>query len=83
MYADVDTATAGAAFPQVTALPVEGGYLASGRWSYHSGVTHPDWVQLRCRTGAADCRTDLPEFVRLVAPSSDATVLESWRTTGM
>ncbi len=84
MYADVDTATAGAAFPPGTALRVDGGYLASGRWSYLSGVTHSDWVQLRCRTVAGDARADvLPEFVRVVAPRRDVTVLDTWRTTGM
>ena len=84
MYADIDVATCGAAFPPGTAKRVAGGYLASGRWPYLSGVTHSAWVQFSCRLVGDGAEPEgKPEFVRFVVPRSDVTVLDTWRTTGM
>ena len=84
MYADIDAATCGAAFPPGTARRVEGGYRIRGRWAYLSGVTHSDWVQVRCQIIDGDANaTDQHEFVRCVVPRREVTVLDTWRTTGM
>ena len=84
MYADIEVATCGAAFPPGTATRVEGGYLASGRWPYLSGVTHSAWVQFSCRLVGDDVDAEArPEFARFVVPRDDVTVLDTWRTTGM
>ena len=85
MYADIDAATCGAAFPPGTAKRVDGGYLATGRWPYASGITHAAWMQFSCRI-VNDDGSDTsgpPAFVRLVAPTSEVTVIDTWRTTGM
>ena len=84
MYADVDVATCGAAFPPWTAKRVEGGYLASGRWPYASGVTHSSWVQFGCRVVANDsAEAENAGFVRFVVPQHEVTIHDTWRTTGM
>ena len=84
MYSDVEVATCGAAFPPGTAERVAGGYLASGRWPYLSGVTHSAWVQFSCRIVGDGVDLDgKPEFVRFVVPQGDVTVLDTWKTTGM
>ena len=84
MYADVNSATCGAAFPPGTAVRVDGGYLATGRWPYFSGVTHADWVQFACQVIRDETSGgDHPPFIRLVAPKSEVTVLDTWHTTGM
>ncbi len=83
MYSDIEVATCGAAFPPGTARRVEGGYLASGRWPYASGVTHAAWVQFGCRVVEGSDGSDGPGFVRFVVPRGDVTVLDTWRTTGM
>ena len=84
MYSDVEVATCGAAFPPGRAERVEGGYLASGRWPYLSGVTHSAWVQFSCRIVGDDVDPNgKPEFVRFVVPQGDVTVLDTWKTTGM
>ena len=85
MYADIDAVTCGAAFPPGKAVPVEGGYRATGRWPYLSGITHAAWAQLIFEvvddaTGAGDAP---PSYVRLVVPRHEVTVLDTWRTTGM
>lgn len=83
MYSDIEVATCGAAFPPGTAKRVEGGYLASGRWPYASGVTHSAWVQFGCRVMNAVDGADEPGFVRFIVPRDEVTVLDTWRTTGM
>ena len=85
MYADIDAVTCGAAFPPGKAVPVEGGYRATGRWPYLSGITHAAWAQLIFKvveeaTGAGEAP---PSYVRLVVPRHEVTVLDTWRTTGM
>ena len=83
MYADIDAATCGAGFPPGLARRVDGGYVASGRWPYMSGITHADWVQMNCRLSDADAPLEGPPFIRLVAHRSEVTILDTWRTGGM
>ena len=83
MYTDIDVATCGAGFPPGTARRVEGGFLASGRWPYMSGVTHADWVQMNCRLSSDDAPADGPPFIRLVAHRSEVTILDTWKTGGI
>ena len=82
MYADADVATCGAGYPPGEARSVEGGYLASGRWPYFSGITHAAWVQFSCRLVDADPASG-PPFIRLVAHRDEVTVLDTWKTGGM
>ena len=83
MYADIDAATCGAGFPPGTAQRVDGGYLATGRWPYMSGITHADWVQMNCRLSRDDAPSEGPPFIRLVAHRSEVTILDTWKTGGM
>ncbi len=84
MYADIDAATCGAAFPPGTATRVAGGYVASGRWPYLSGITHAQWVQVLCRLQDDDREpSGSPRFVRLVARRDEVNVLDTWQTGGM
>ena len=83
MYADIDAATCGAGFPPGTARRVEGGYRATGRWPYMSGITHADWVQMNCRLSGDDAPAVGPPFIRLVAHRDEVTILDTWKTGGM
>ena len=83
MYSDIDAATCGSGFPPGTARRVEGGYLATGRWPYMSGITHADWVQMNCRLSSDDAPADGPPFIRLVAHRDEVTILDTWKTGGM
>ena len=83
MFVDRDTAACGAAFPPGTARRVEGGYLASGRWPYLSGVTHAEWVQFSCRLRDESDADGKPRFIRLVAHRDEVTIVDTWRTGGM
>ena len=83
MYADIEVATCGAAFPPGTAQRVEGGYSVSGRWPYLSGVTHSEWVQFSCRLTDGGEPIEPPQYIRLVAHRDEVTVLDTWKTGGM
>ena len=83
MYSDVDAATCGAGFPPGTARRVAGGYVATGRWPYMSGITHADWVQMNCRLSGDDAPPDGPPFIRLVAHRDEVTIHDTWKTGGM
>jgi alkylation response protein AidB-like acyl-CoA dehydrogenase len=52
-----DVIAAGSSAPRGVAEPVEGGYRASGRWTFASGCEHADWIfgvcAVRDRAGGA------------------------------
>ena len=84
MFADRDAASCGGAFPLGQTRRVDGGYVANGRWPYMSGVTHSTWAQFACRLvddGGAPIEPS--QVLRFVAPVSDLTIHDTWRTTGM
>jgi alkylation response protein AidB-like acyl-CoA dehydrogenase len=56
-----------------TAVPVDGGYRVSGRWSVVSGAHHADWAVLGARIGGND------GVVRwMLVRASAMTVVETW-----
>ncbi|WP_406140082.1 acyl-CoA dehydrogenase family protein [Streptomyces sp. NBC_01089] len=68
---------AGVANPPGRAVPVEGGYRVTGRWSYCSGVMHADWVSLI----AVIEGEQVPQF--FLVPRAEVEVLDTWNVSGM
>ena len=67
----------GAAFPPGRAVPVDGGFLVSGRWNYASGVRHSDWSMSTARIeGTRDVRM-------VVVPIDDVVVHDVWHVDGL
>jgi alkylation response protein AidB-like acyl-CoA dehydrogenase len=66
----------GALSPTGRAVPVEGGYRLSGRWSWATGVMHSDWVLV---TGIPE--GEMPRMMLL--PIGDVQVDDVWHTDGM
>ena len=63
------------------AIPVEGGYILSGRWPFASGVRHAEWM-----TAGATVQTDEDaEGVNrtLVFPVSKGHIHDNWHVTGL
>jgi alkylation response protein AidB-like acyl-CoA dehydrogenase len=77
----------GQGIPNGRAVPVDGGYLLSGRWGYGSGVTHCDFV----RTGAIVMDGDAPrkgadgqaEVRSFIIPREQVEFGDNWHVLGL
>jgi alkylation response protein AidB-like acyl-CoA dehydrogenase len=69
----------GAAFPPGRAVPVEGGYVVSGRWSYASGVRHSDWAMSVAVVEGAPTT----EMRWVLVPIDAVEVHDVWHVDGM
>lgn len=82
--ADPDTWTASPYAPQGRAVPVEGGFRFSGRWSYSTGTDHCDWVLLGGIVVDDDRRGGPPDVRHFVLPRGDYEIVEdSWHVMGL
>src|SRR5215471_2171130 len=69
------------------AVAAEGGYRASGRWSFASGIKHADWLGCHCPLLEADGRPRLggegrPAERTMLIPKTSAKVTDIWRVIG-
>ena len=63
------------------AVPVEGGYILTGRWPFASGVRHAEWM-----TAGATVQADPdaePVHISLVFPVSKGHIHDNWHVTGL
>ena len=74
-----DVIIAGTFNPMGAATPVDGGFRASGRWSFASGCRHAHWFLAHCFVD--DGR--MPPLRMMVLPAADVEVLDTWSTMGM
>jgi alkylation response protein AidB-like acyl-CoA dehydrogenase len=69
------------------ALPVDGGYVVTGRWRFGSGCDESDWMvgSFEIFDGDQPRRGSdgAPAFWRGFFPAADCTVLDTWDVTGM
>ena len=73
--------TAGVFAPFGKAVPVEGGYLLSGRWSFASGVRHSDWISAGARVVSED--VGYPPQIRATMRTSDVKIHDNWQVIGL
>ena len=73
--------TAGVFAPFGKAVPVEGGYLLSGRWSFASGVRHSDWISAGARVVSED--VGYPPQIRATIRTSDVKIHDNWQVIGL
>lgn len=84
---DPDIIMSGTLIPSGRALPVEGGYRISGRWSFASGVENATWHACTCfvfdgvapRSGS----DGQPEMRVFLIPREALTVIDTWSVSGM
>jgi alkylation response protein AidB-like acyl-CoA dehydrogenase len=79
-YADPDTRLCGAGNPPGRGRRVAGGVRVSGRWPYASGCEDAPWAITLVLVGDGD---GTPEFVLVLAPTSDLDIERTWDTAGM
>ena len=74
-----DVISAGTFNPMGRATPVDGGYRASGRWSFASGCRHAEWFLAHCLID--DGR--MPPLRMMVLPAAEVEIVDTWTTMGM
>ncbi|RVW02515.1 acyl-CoA dehydrogenase family protein [Rhodococcus spongiicola] len=69
--------------PMGVAIPVDGGYILNGRWSFSSGTDHCGWVMIGAAVGDADGnRTN--RIMHVLLPRSDYEIdQDSWNVVGL
>ncbi|HEY6796657.1 MAG TPA: flavin-dependent monooxygenase [Kineosporiaceae bacterium] len=67
--------------PTGKAVPVDGGYRLSGRWSFSSGSEHARWVLLGGI--APDVDGNPTDFRTFLVPGSDYRIDDVWDTVGL
>ena len=69
------------------AIPVEGGYLLTGRWPFASGVRHAEWMTAGATVQAPEAPQDAkdagPVNITLVFPVSQGRIHDNWHVTGL
>lgn len=78
--------TAGIAAPMGVAVPVDGGFRVSGRWSFASGITHCTWLWAGCvvmENGQPRMTPQGPAIVHVCLPVSDAVIHDTWQVSGL
>jgi alkylation response protein AidB-like acyl-CoA dehydrogenase len=74
--------------PSGKAVVAEGGYRASGRWSFASGIKHAVWLGCHCPVLEADGTPRLgpdgkPAERTMLFPKASAKVDDIWRVVGL
>ena len=78
-----DVIVAGVFRPAGTAIPVDGGYRVSGRWSFASGCEHATWIYGNCVEPAwAPRRVGAPMRIAVFSPG-EITIEDTWHVSGL
>jgi alkylation response protein AidB-like acyl-CoA dehydrogenase len=87
LFASPELAVAGSGPPQGRAVESQGGYRVTGRFAWASGVHQASWVVGGCFVFDGEQRKMSPHggpvVVHILAPKSEARVLDTWQTGGM
>ena len=81
--ADNDMWMASPYAPMGVAIPVDGGYILNGRWSFSSGTDHCGWIMIGAAVGDRNGnRTD--QVLHVLLPRSDYEIdPDSWNVIGL
>jgi len=79
---DADPFTCACFAPTGTALPVAGGYVLSGTWSFASGVDASSWVKLGALITPADAKPPF-EGAFFLLPIGDCQIVDNWFVCGL
>jgi alkylation response protein AidB-like acyl-CoA dehydrogenase len=80
LYAEgPDVILAGTVKPSGGATPVDGGFRATGQWSFASGCQHSDWFVAHCIVD--DGRQ--PPIRMMVLPPAEVEIKDTWSVSGL
>jgi indole-3-acetate monooxygenase len=74
-----DVVGAGTFNPTGTAIVVDGGFRASGRWTFASGCQHADWFVAHCVVDDGG----LPPLRMMVLPANEVHIIDTWVVSGL
>ncbi len=82
---DNDTWMASPYAPMGVAVPVDGGYILNGKWSFSSGTDHCKWLVIGALIGDQDGAPVQPmQSLHVMLPRSDYEIVEdSWNVVGL
>jgi indole-3-acetate monooxygenase len=87
IWGPVDAVVAGATRPVGTLHAVDGGFRASGRWTFASGINHSKWLLgggVVYEGGAPKkSPSGAPETRLVFFPAMDGEVIDTWEAGGM
>lgn len=82
-----DALVAGSHTPRGRAVPVDGGYVVSGRFPYGSGITHCSWLATGCKIYDGEevrlGEDGEPVHLLVFTPVEAAKVIDTWTTIGL
>src|SRR5437763_1303426 len=68
--------------PTGTAVPVDGGYILNGRWSFASGCDHASWAYLGAFITPPEATPPL-EGAFFLLPIEDCQIIDTWFVCGL
>jgi alkylation response protein AidB-like acyl-CoA dehydrogenase len=80
IFAIPDVRICGTLSPGGSAVPVDGGAVVNGKWSFISGALHAHWQQVAATMPAADGE---PIPVIAIVPIADLQIVDDWHTSGL
>ncbi|HTW52204.1 MAG TPA: acyl-CoA dehydrogenase family protein [Stellaceae bacterium] len=79
---DVDPFACAAFAPTGAAVPVDGGYVLNGRWSFASGCDHASWIYLGGFI-TPDGKAPPYEGAFFLLPIGDVEIIDNWFVNGL
>lgn len=80
VFADPDVRLSGILSPTAMAVPVEGGVVLNGKWSFNTGATQSRWNTNAAVLAPPDGE---PQPVMVLLPLADLEVVDDWHTSGL
>lgn len=80
VFAIPDVRICGTLSPSGMAVPVDGGAIVNGKWSFISGAWHAQWQEIVAVMPGADGQA-MP--VVAMVPMSDLKIFDDWHTSGL
>jgi 3-hydroxy-9,10-secoandrosta-1,3,5(10)-triene-9,17-dione monooxygenase len=78
-----NTLSASSFAPTGKAVPTDGGYRISGKWSFSSGIDNCDWLLLGVFFGPPSGGSPIPDIRYVMLPKGDYKVIDDWFVFGL
>lgn len=80
VFSEPDVRISGILSPTAVGVPVDGGIVLNGKWSFNSGARQSSW---NCNAAVLAHENGEHEPIMVAIPLSDLTVVDDWHTAGL